>query len=46
LKVGRVRTATPVRVGDHLLVEIDKQHRLAGVWLLDVPPFPNVEVTA
>ena len=46
LKVGRSRTATPVRVGDHLLVEIDKQHRLAGVWLLDVPPFPNVEATA
>lgn len=46
LKVGRTRTATPVRIGDHLLVEIDKQNRLAGVWLLDVPPFPNVEVTA
>jgi len=46
LRVGRARTATPVRVGDHLLVEIDKQNRLAGVWLLDVPPFPNVEVTA
>ena len=46
LRVGRARTATPVRVGDHLLVEIDKQSRLAGIWLLEVPPFPNVEVTA
>ena len=46
LRVGRARAATPVRVGDHLLVEIDKQSRLAGLWLLDVPPFPNVEVTA
>jgi hypothetical protein len=45
-RVGRARTATPVRVGDHLLVEIDKQSHLAGIWLLEVPPFPNVEVTA
>lgn len=46
LRVGRARSAIPVRVGDHLLVEIDKQARLAGLWLLEVPPFPNVEVTA
>jgi len=35
-----------VRVADHLLVELDKQSRLAGFWLLEVPPFPNVEATA
>ena len=44
--VGRKRTATVVRVADHMLVEIDKQHRIAGLWLLEVPPFPNVEATA
>lgn len=43
LRVGRARPATVVRVGDHLMVEVDKQSRLAGLWLLEVPPFPNVE---
>jgi hypothetical protein len=46
IRVGRQRPATVVRVADHLLVEVDKQSRLAGLWLLDVPPFPNVEATA
>jgi hypothetical protein len=46
IRVGRPRAATVVRVADHLLVEVDKQSRLAGLWLLDVPPFPNVEATA
>jgi hypothetical protein len=46
IRVGRSRAATVVRVGDHLLVEVDKQSRLAGLWLLEVPPFPNVEATA
>jgi hypothetical protein len=46
IRVGRTRAATVVRVGDHLLVEVDKQSRLAGLWLLEVPPFPNVETTA
>jgi hypothetical protein len=46
IRVGRQRPATIVRVADHLLVEIDKQSRIAGLWLLEVPPFPNVEATA
>lgn len=46
IRVGRQRPAAVVRVGDHLLVEIDKQSRIAGLWLLEVPPFPNVEATA
>jgi len=46
LRVGRTRPATVVRVADRLLVEVDKQSRLVGLWFLDVPPFPNVEVTA
>src|SRR6266550_4942348 len=25
---------------------VDKHSRLAGLWFLDVPPFPNVEATA
>ena len=43
VRVGRARAARPVRVADNLIVEVDKQDRLAGLWLLDVPPFPNVE---
>ena len=46
IRVGRQRAAAIVRVADHLLVEIDKQSRIAGLWLLEVPPFPNVEATA
>ena len=46
IRVGRQRPATIVRIADHMLVEIDKQHRIAGLWLLEVPPFPNVEATA
>ena len=46
IRVGQKRPSTVVRVADHLLVEIDKQHRIAGLWLLEVPPFPNVEATA
>src|SRR5206468_12469376 len=46
LRVGRTRPATVVRVADRLLVELDKQSRLVGLWFLDVPPFPTVEATA
>jgi len=46
VRVGRARAATVVRVADCLLVELDKQSRLAGLWFLEVPPFPNVEATA
>lgn len=46
IRVGRPRAAVVVRVADFLLVEVDKQTRLAGLWLLDVPPFPNVEAPA
>src|SRR6266513_1005226 len=46
LRVGRTRPATVVRVADRLLVEVDKQSHLVGLWFLDVPPFPNVEATA
>ena len=45
IRVGRARTVTPVRVADFLLVEVDKESRLAGFWLLEVPPFPDVEAT-
>jgi hypothetical protein len=46
IRVGRQRAAAVIRVADHLLVELDKLNRIAGLWLLEVPPFPNVEATA
>lgn len=46
IRVGRSRQVRVVRIADHLLVEVDKSSRLAGLWLLEVPPFPNVEATA
>jgi len=46
IRVGRARPARVVRAADRLLVELDKHSRLAGLWFLDVPPFPNVEATA
>jgi len=41
LAVGHIRPASVVAVGDYLLVEVDKKSRLAGLWLLNVPPFPT-----
>jgi hypothetical protein len=46
IRLGRTRPVHVVRVADNLLVELDKQSRLAGLWLLEVPPFPNVEGNA
>jgi hypothetical protein len=45
-RVGRPRAVTVVRIADLFLVEVDKSSRVAGLWFLDVPPFPNVEATA
>jgi len=46
LRVGQVRPVTVVRIADLLLVEVDKKTRLAGLWFLEVPPFPNVDAEA
>src|SRR5206468_1790880 len=35
IRVGRQRVASVVRVADLLLVEVDKNSRLAGLWFLD-----------
>lgn len=40
-RVGRNPPARAVCVGRDLLVEVDRSHRLAGIWLLNVPPFPS-----
>lgn len=40
-RLGSPREARAVRVGRDLLVEVDEDRRIAGVWLLNVPPFPD-----
>lgn len=38
LRIGTKRPVEVVRIADRLLVEVDPKHRLAGFWLLAVPP--------
>jgi hypothetical protein len=40
-RVGAQREVRTVRVGRDLLLDVDPQSRIAGVWLLNVPPFPT-----
>jgi hypothetical protein len=41
LRIGTRRPVEPVRVADHLLVEVDAGQRLAGFWLESVPAIPD-----
>ncbi len=43
IRAGRARATRPIRVADNLVVELDKQDRVAGLWLIGVPPFPSTE---
>jgi uncharacterized protein YuzE len=40
-RVGASRVERTVRVGGGLLVDLDAAQRIAGLWFLDVPPFPS-----
>ena len=40
-RVGLKREARTVRLGRDLLLDLDPQSRIAGLWLLNVPPFPS-----
>jgi hypothetical protein len=40
VRLGPARPGKVVRVADGLLVEVDEQEELAGLWLVGVPPFP------
>jgi hypothetical protein len=46
VRLGPARKSRAVRVADGLLVEVDEEAELAGLWLLDVPPFPADEPVA
>lgn len=39
-RVGPARTARTVRIARDLLFDVDPHGRIAGLWLLNVPPFP------
>lgn len=39
--LGARRATRTVRIAREVLLDIDGRNRLAGVWLLDVPPFPE-----
>lgn len=41
-RLGAPRVGRSVRLGKDLLVDIDAQGDLAGLWLLNVPPVPTV----
>lgn len=38
---GPERAVRPVQVADHLILEVDDDGQLAGVWLTAVPAFPE-----
>ena len=40
-RLGKTREARTVRVGRDLLLDVDRQSQIAGLWLLNVPPFPD-----
>ena len=40
-RVGPRREARSIRIGSDLLLDIDQQLRIAGLWLLNVPPSPS-----
>lgn len=39
-RIGDRRDVRSVRLGSDLLLDVDRQGCLAGLWLLNVPPFP------
>lgn len=39
-RLGPSRQTRTVRIARDILIEVDGKNRIAGVWLLGVPPFP------
>lgn len=39
-RIGPTRASRAVHVARDLLLEVDAQQRIAGLWFLNVPPFP------
>lgn len=43
VRVLTVPDPNVVRIADNLLVELDGNERLVGLWFLNVPPFPELD---
>jgi hypothetical protein len=39
-RIGGARVTRAVRLAHELLLDIDEREQIAGVWFLNVPPFP------
>ena len=39
-RIGPTRASRAVQVARELLLEVDAKQRIAGLWFLNVPPFP------
>jgi hypothetical protein len=40
-RFGPPRAAEQARIARDVVLEVDEHRRLAGLWLLNVPPFPH-----
>jgi hypothetical protein len=40
-RIGPTRASRAVQVARDLLLEVDGKQRIAGLWFLNVPPFPS-----
>ncbi len=41
-RMGKVKETRTIRLGRDLLLDLDEKSQIAGLWLLNVPPSPNV----
>lgn len=41
-RLGKPRKVKTVRIAQDMLIDIDSRSRIAGVWLLNVPPCPDI----
>ena len=39
-RIGPTRASRAMRIAHDLLIEVDSHSRIAGLWFLNVPPFP------
>ena len=42
-RLGPSRQTKAVRIARDILIDVDGRDRIAGVWLLGVPPFPDAQ---
>ena len=42
-RIGPQRSSRAMRVARDLMIEVDSRSRIAGLWFLNVPPFPTAQ---